>query len=92
VLGASIALFLFGVAGWAIVPAQQSRLLALAADQGAGVIALLGSTVYVGSAAGAAVGGLILAQAGPAALPVIAGAGVVLGLLVYALSLGISRG
>jgi DHA1 family inner membrane transport protein len=92
VLGASIALFLFGVAGWAIVPAQQSRLLALAADQGAGVIALLGSTVYVGSAIGAAVGGLILAQAGPAALPVIAGAGVVLGLLVYALSLRISRG
>jgi DHA1 family inner membrane transport protein len=92
VLGASIALFLFGVAGWAIVPAQQSRLLALAGDQGAGVIALLGSTVYVGSAAGAAVGGLVLAQAGPAALPVIAGAGVVLGLLVYALSLRISRG
>jgi predicted MFS family arabinose efflux permease len=83
--GAGIALFIYGFAGWAIVPAQQSRLLAIAPKQGGVVMGLLSSTVYFGSAVGAALGGFILGEAGPAVLPPIAGTGILLGLLVFAL-------
>jgi MFS transporter, DHA1 family, inner membrane transport protein len=82
-IGADLALFLFGFAGWAVVPAQQSRLLAAAPEHGGIVIALLSSTIYVGSAVGAALGGFVLAHATPGALPPAAAAGIVLGLLLF---------
>ena len=81
--GADFALFLFGLAGWAVVPAQQSRLLATAPEHGGIVIALLSSTIYVGSAVGAAGGGFVLDHAGAGALPPAAAAGIALGLVLF---------
>jgi predicted MFS family arabinose efflux permease len=82
-LGADLAMFLFGIAGWAVIPAQQSRLLGLAPENGGVVIALLSSTVYVGSAVGAAWGGFVLGHAGAAVLAPAAGAGILLGILLF---------
>ena len=91
VIGADFALFLFGIAGWAVIPAQQSRLLAEAPEHGGIAIALLTSTVYVGSAIGAAWGGFVLDHAPAAALPPAASVGIVLGILLFLRSEFVSR-
>lgn len=59
-------LFLWSLAGWASFTPQQSRLLAIEPTNGPVVIALNNSTVYVGSAAGATLGALLLARGVPA--------------------------
>ena len=54
----------WGIAGWAFLPAQVSRLVSLTGPAAALVISLNGSALYLGTALGAVVGGQVLAQAG----------------------------
>jgi MFS transporter, DHA1 family, inner membrane transport protein len=91
VFGAAAALFVIAFSGWAAFPAQQSRLLALEARHGALVLSLISSTIYIGSALGAALGGLLLAQGAPSALPYAASLATSIGLVVFLLSLGRGR-
>jgi predicted MFS family arabinose efflux permease len=58
--GAALALFLWSLVGWATFAPQQSRLIALEPANPAVVLALNSATIYLGSAAGAALGGLLL--------------------------------
>ncbi|HEX7733599.1 MAG TPA: MFS transporter [Ktedonobacteraceae bacterium] len=60
---ALIALIVWGIAGWSLYPAQQHRLLALAPEHASVILALNGSVLYLGIAAGSALGGLVLAYA-----------------------------
>lgn len=87
VLGAAAALFVIAFSGWATFPAQQSRLLALESRHGALVLSLISSTIYIGSALGAALGGLLLAHDAPSALPYAASLATSSGLVVFLLSL-----
>lgn len=57
---APAALFLWGMLGWASQAPQQHRLLAGNGGHGAGAVALNSSANYLGSAVGAALGGLLL--------------------------------
>jgi MFS transporter, DHA1 family, inner membrane transport protein len=91
VFGAAAALFVIAFSGWAAFPAQQSRLLALEARHGALVLSLISSTIYIGSALGAALGGLLLAQGAPSVLPYAASLATASGLLVFLLGLGRGR-
>jgi len=90
-IGAFAALFMLAFSGWAVFPAQQTRLLALAPAHGGVVLSLISSTIYIGSASGAAIGGLLLAHAAPPALPIAAAIVVVLGIVIFATSLGRAR-
>lgn len=63
-IGALAGLFIWGAAGWATVAPQQHRLLASAPEHGAVVVALNSSGLYLGSAIGAAIGGLIVDHIG----------------------------
>ncbi|MEU5213294.1 MFS transporter [Streptomyces sp. NPDC020742] len=71
VLPAAVAaLVAWGAAGWALQVPQQHRLLAAAAGRGTVALALNNSALYLGSAAGSALGGLALATGlAPYALP-----------------------
>ncbi len=55
----------WGIVGWGFLPAQVSRLVSLAPQAAPLVLSLNGSALYLGSAAGALVGGLVLQFAGP---------------------------
>ena len=59
-LGAALAIAVWGVAGWMLTPPQQSRLIAQAPDVPGVVLSLNGSAIYLGSATGAALGGVVL--------------------------------
>ena len=61
----------WGVIGFAFYAAQQSRLVALEPRQATAVLALNASMIYVGTAAGAAIGGAVIAAAGYARLPIV---------------------
>ena len=66
-----IAAFLcWGVIGFAFYAAQQSRLVSLAPRQATAMLALNASMIYVGTGAGSAIGGAVIASAGYRALPV----------------------
>jgi predicted MFS family arabinose efflux permease len=58
------ALFLWGLGCFSANSAQQARLAALAPQQASVSVALNSSALYLGQAAGPAIGGLILAQSG----------------------------
>ena len=62
----------WGIVGWGFLPAQVSRLVSLAPQAAPLVLSLNGSALYLGSAAGALVGGLVLQFAGPNELGVVA--------------------
>lgn len=68
IVGAFLA---WGVIGFAFYAAQQSRLVALEPRQATAVLALNASMIYVGTAAGAAIGGAVIAAAGYARLPLV---------------------
>jgi predicted MFS family arabinose efflux permease len=59
------ALLIWAFFGWATFAPQQSRLLSIAPKDGAVVLSLNNSTIYFGSAAGAALGGILLAGGMP---------------------------
>jgi predicted MFS family arabinose efflux permease len=60
VFGAAAALVAWSIAGWALTPFQQYRLLELAPRNGNTVLSLNASAIYLGQGAGAAVGALVL--------------------------------
>lgn len=58
--GALLGLFVWGAAGWASLAPQQHRLLALVPKHGTVAVALNASALYLGSSAGATLGGLLV--------------------------------
>ncbi len=90
VVGALVALFIWGLAGSLIFIPQQHRLLSLAPQHANVILALNNSTLYLGIAGGAALGGAIF-HAGSSVLLSWIGAGcTLLALLVFFLSLQVS--
>lgn len=83
---AAAALLMMAFCSWTALLAQQTRLLALEPDHGAVVMSLLVSAIYVGSAAGAALGGLLLAHVSTYAPPYAASMATALGLALFVLS------
>lgn len=66
--------FIWGVVGWALPPAQASRIVRLAADAAPLALSLNASAIYVGVALGSVVGGLVLTYAVPADMGYVAAA------------------
>jgi predicted MFS family arabinose efflux permease len=62
--GALVELFIWGAAGWASLAPQQHRLLARVPQFGTVAVSLNASALYLGSAAGSAAGGLLVASHG----------------------------
>jgi len=58
------AILLWGLASWGLMTAQQARLVALAPSLASVSLSLNSSAIYLGSATGAAVGALIIADGG----------------------------
>jgi predicted MFS family arabinose efflux permease len=56
------AIILWGVASWGLMTAQQARLVALAPDLAPVSLSLNSSAIYLGSATGAALGGIVIAS------------------------------
>ncbi|WP_067894692.1 MFS transporter [Actinomadura chibensis] len=68
-----VPLVVWSAAAWAVPPPVQARALAFAGDEaGPQALALVSSSVYLGAALGAGVGGWLLDAFGPGALPVAA--------------------
>jgi predicted MFS family arabinose efflux permease len=65
---AVVALAAWAVAGFALVPLRQHRLIRIAPDQQNGLLALNASAIYAGQGLGAVLGSLVLGYASPAAL------------------------
>lgn len=63
-VAAGIDIFVWGAAGWILVPAQQHRLLGLAPQGAPLLISLNASAMYVGIGAAGAIGGAIVAVIG----------------------------
>ncbi|MHB8555459.1 MAG: MFS transporter [Candidatus Dormibacteria bacterium] len=74
-------LFAWGLAGWAVMPPQQHRLLARAGQAAPAALGLNGSAIYLGIALSGGIGGLLLRGGGPTVLP-LAAAGLVAASLV----------
>jgi MFS transporter, DHA1 family, inner membrane transport protein len=89
-VSAGIALFLWGVLGTLIFTPQQHRLLELAPQHASVVLALNNSTLYLGIAAGSAIGGLFLQVAPVSSLGWAGAAFVFLALLLLQFSLRLS--
>jgi predicted MFS family arabinose efflux permease len=68
VVGAGVALVTWSVAGWAITPFQQYRLIELAPHTQNIVLSLNASAIYLGQGIGAAIGALVLDYTSLAAL------------------------
>ncbi|WP_405408799.1 MFS transporter [Streptomyces decoyicus] len=78
-------LTIWAAAAWAMPPAIQTRVLALAGpEHGPQALALTSSAVYVGASLGGALGGRLLAAHGPGALPVAAACCAPAALLLFA--------
>jgi DHA1 family inner membrane transport protein len=58
------AILLWGLASWGLMTAQQARLVALAQNLASVSLSLNSSAIYLGSAIGAAVGALVIADGG----------------------------
>jgi predicted MFS family arabinose efflux permease len=84
--GTVFALFVMTCSTWTALLAQQSRLIAFEPARSAQTMSLLISAIYIGSASGAALGGLIVAKLSPNVLPRAACAATLLGLVVFLLS------
>ena len=65
--------FFWSLIGWAFISGQQMRLIGLAGPQAPVVLALNAAAIYVGAAAGSALGGVVIAIWGVGALGVAAG-------------------
>jgi predicted MFS family arabinose efflux permease len=80
-----------GIAGWMFHPAQSARLVRLAPDAAVVALSLNQSALYFGTAAGSAVGALIVAHGGVIHLAWLAAGCQFAALAVLALVLGRSR-
>jgi len=59
-LGAALTLMAWGMAGWALLPVQQHRLISIAPDSAGIVLSLNSSAIYLGISAGSALGSLLI--------------------------------
>lgn len=84
-VGAGLVLVLWGVFGWAFPAVQQVRLLAIDQSLASILLALNASAIYLGTAAGAAVGALVIDHHGVQAVGWV-GAGVEVLALVFLLT------
>jgi len=84
------AILLWGSASWGVVTAQQARLVALAPDLAAVSLSLNSSAIYLGSAAGAAMGALVISE-GPVGRLGWVAAGISLAALLTVLGSGKGR-
>ncbi len=89
-VSAGIALFLWGVLGTLIFTPQQQRLLTLAPQHASVILALNNSTLYLGIAAGSAIGGVFLQFAPVSSLGWAGAVFVFLALVLFLLSLRLS--
>lgn len=71
-VGAGVALFAVGVAGWTTNAPVQSRLIELAPDDSALLLALNASAIYLGVGLGGIIGGVVIEQIGLSALAPVA--------------------
>ncbi|MTD53332.1 MFS transporter [Amycolatopsis pithecellobii] len=76
------ALGLFALAAYLVFPAQQAQLLHEHPKEGSSLLAWNQSAMYVGIAAGSALGGLVVSHWGFRVLPFLAGATAIIGALV----------
>ncbi len=72
----------WGIVGWAFLPAQVSRILAIAPDDAPVVLSLNGSALYLGVALGSVVGGEVLRVGSPVDLGCVAALFPLAGLIV----------
>ncbi|MFE1833375.1 MFS transporter [Streptomyces sviceus] len=80
----AVPLVVWGATGWALQVPQQHQLIAARPDQAPVAVSLNSSAVYLGSALGSALGGVVLAAGvAPADLPYWTGALVALGLVLH---------
>lgn len=82
VVGVGVALVTWSVAGWAITPFQQYRLIELAPQIQNIVLSLNASAIYLGQGAGAGIGALVILYGSPASLGWVAALCTVSGLVV----------
>jgi predicted MFS family arabinose efflux permease len=59
-LGAALTLGVWGLAGWALIPAQQHRLVAFAPEAAGIVLSLNSSALYLGISVGSALGSVLI--------------------------------
>ena len=85
IVGAGVSLVTWSVAGWAITPFQQHRLLELAPRQGNIVLSLNASAIYLGQGVGAGFGALALGYGSLASLGWVAALYAAVGLVVLTL-------
>ena len=90
VVSAALALFVWGIAGSLVFIPQQHRLLGLAPQHANVILALNNSTLYLGIAGGAALGGVVLQTAPVRSLGWIGTTFVVMALLTLLLSVRVS--
>lgn len=92
ILAAAIAaMALYGFSGYMFNPAQQHRLIGLSGPSSGIVLSLQSSVIYVGSALGASVGGVVVRFATVGQIGNFAGAMTALSLVVFAASLRLER-
>jgi predicted MFS family arabinose efflux permease len=82
VVGAGVALVTWSVAGWAITPFQQYRLIERAPNTQNIVLSLNASAIYLGQGVGAGIGALVLLYGSPASLGWVAALCTAAGLVV----------
>lgn len=73
--------FSWALFGWAFMSGQQVRLIGLAGPQAPVVLALNAAAIYVGAAAGSALGGFVIARFGISAIGLAAGLSAIFALL-----------
>ncbi|MGK5550923.1 MFS transporter [Actinomadura kijaniata] len=84
-VAAAALVFVLGVAGATIAPAQQHRLMRAAPEAGTLLLSLNSSAIYLGMSAGGALGGLVISGVGASALGAASAALYVTALLMTAL-------
>jgi predicted MFS family arabinose efflux permease len=77
------AMALWGFAGFTFNPAQQHRLIGLSGKDSGVVLSLHNSTLYVGTALGSIIGGLVIQYGSVTWLGLVGGAVVLIGLVVF---------
>ncbi|WP_116041293.1 MFS transporter [Amycolatopsis palatopharyngis] len=83
--GAAIALLLWGLTTWSFNPPVQHRLIELGGSNAGLLLSLNASAIYLGVGLSGVVGGIVLTNAGPTALPPVAAALTAVGGLVVLL-------
>lgn len=90
-LGAALTLTIWGLAGWALIPAQQHRLVAFAPTAAGILLSLNSSAIYFGISCGSALGSLLLQSTSLSVLCWVAAAWQGVALLIVVLSIRARR-